>query len=164
MPRTRTVKFSPNELETIGKFRAEIDRLSWQKVRNSIIEKYQERIEKVKQSGKSEREITEGRFKKLSKNEQLTLALCFLTHLIELQQQGIDTEENIKQLSDEEARLLEQGYPKATIAKNRFPIYIKLVRGAIASGELVLNRQNSYTISIFNSETEAISDVPFVTT
>ena len=105
MPRTRTVKFSPNELETIGKFRAEIDRLSWQTVRNQIIEKYQERIEKVKQSGLSEREITEGRFKKLSKNEQLTLALCFLTRLTELQQLQIDTEENIKQLCESETRL-----------------------------------------------------------
>lgn len=160
MPRTRTPKISPSELQLIENFQAEISRLGWLTVRNQIVTQYEQSLhDYFHNRGLSLDEISQKRLKRLSKNDILTLSLCFLARLIELQQTGQDTEDTIDQLCQSETKLLERGYPKATIAKNHHPQYIKLVRHAALTGDLILTEQNSYTISVFNPEREAIEDV-----
>ena len=159
MPRTRTPKISPSELQLIENFQAEISRLGWLTVRNQIVTQYEQSLhDYFHNRGLSLDEISQKRLKRLSKNDILTLSLCFLARLIELQQTGQDTEDTIDQLCQSETKLLERGYPKATIAKNHHPQYIKLVRHAVLTGDLILNEQNSYTISTFNPECEALEE------
>lgn len=160
MPRTRTPKISPSELQLIENFQVTISHLGWLTVRNQIVTQYEKRLQDYFQHrGLSKDEISEKRLKRLSKNEILTLSLCFLAHLIELQQLGQDTEDTISQLCQSETTLLEQGYPPTTIAKNHHPQYIKLVRHAVLTGDLILTEQNSYTISIFNPERETLENI-----
>lgn len=128
-------------------------------VRERILDLYQQRLDKIQSSALSREEISKKRFKKLSKNELITLALCFLNRIIELQQKGSDTEDKIRQLCEEETALLERGYPQSTIAKNHYPLYINLIRDAIARQELLLNQQNSYIISVKDRTTGKLEDI-----
>lgn len=148
------------EPQLMSGLQAEIDRLGWQTVRNQILEQYEQRLQAIRESGLSKDEISKKRVKKLSKDELTTLALCFLAHLIELQTKGQDTEEAIRELTLAETELLEKGYPSATIAKNHHPLYINLVRHAIESQQLVLDRQNSYLIPIPDKDTGELTELP----
>ena len=164
----RTSKPILPEAELIENSQAEIDRLGWQTVRNQIIHSYEERIDKIRQTGLSADEISQKRFKKLSRHELITLALCFLTCIVQLHQQGLDTENTIRQLCENETELLERGYPKATIAKNHHPLYINLIRNAIsaepsrstiATNQIVLNQQNSWSIPVPDKDTGELSEI-----
>ena len=157
MPRTATPTLPKSSL--IENFQAEIDNIGWQNVKERILDLYQQRLDKIQSSALSPEEISKKRFKKLSKNELITLALCFLNRIIELQQKGSDTEDKIRQLCEEETALLERGYPQSTIAKNHYPLYINLIRDAIARQELLLNQQNSYIISVKDRTTGKLEDI-----
>ncbi|VEP15423.1 hypothetical protein H1P_3330008 [Hyella patelloides LEGE 07179] len=167
MPRTSQPILPESQL--INSCQTEIDRHSWQTVRNQIIELYEQRLQDYFQNrGLSLDEISKKRLKRLSENEILTLSLCFLTRIIELHQQGQDTEETIRQLCQDETELLERGYPKPTIAKNHHPLYINLVRDAIsaepsrstiATHQLVLNQQNSWLIAVPNKDTGELEEI-----
>lgn len=81
---------------------------------------------------------------KLNREERETLTLLFLDRLIEMNSQGQDTQEQIEKLCLEEKNLLEEGFPQSSINSVYFPNYTRVLREAIASGKLQLNKQNSY--------------------
>jgi outer membrane murein-binding lipoprotein Lpp len=154
MPRTS----SPTNLkdsQLIISIKQEIENKNWLSVRDSVVEAYQQRLSEIEQKrGQlSEEEFKKKRFKRLSETELMTLALCFLSRLIELNKNKTDTEDTIASLCEAETALLEQGYPKETIAKNHHGIYLNLIREAIASRQLPLNQQNSYSFDIIKQDT-----------
>lgn len=157
MPRTATPIVPDAELRE--NIQAKIDSIGSQQVREPIIELYEQRLHRIQTSLLSPEEIAKKRFKRLNKSELLTLALCFLDRLIQLQREGTDTEDTIRQLCERETALLERGYPQSTIAKNQHPLYVNLIRDAIASHSLILSPQNSFTISIPNKDTGQLEDV-----
>ena len=81
---------------------------------------------------------------KLNRKERECLTLIFLDRLIEMNSQGQDTREQIEKLCLEEKNLLEEGFPKSSINSVYLPNYTRVLREAIAEGELPLNEQNSY--------------------
>ncbi|WP_052056116.1 protelomerase family protein [Myxosarcina sp. GI1] len=155
----RTSKPTLPEPQLISDLQSNIAISGWATVRSQIVEQYEQRLHKLQQSGLTSDEISKKRTKKLSRNELISLALCFLAHLVELSQQKQDTEDTIRQLCEAETALLEGGYPAATIAKNHHPLYINLIRDAIARKELILNQQNSYLLPVPDRDTGELSDV-----
>jgi hypothetical protein len=154
MPRTSSPTNLPDSQLALS-IKQEIESKGWQAVRDSVVFAYQLRLSEIEQKrGQlSDDEFKKKRFKRLSETELMTLALCFLSRLIELNKNGTDTEDAIALLCEAETALLEQGYPKETIAKNHHGIYLNLIRGAIASGQLPLTQQNSYSFDIIKQDT-----------
>ncbi|MFE4107999.1 protelomerase family protein [Almyronema epifaneia] len=99
--------------------------------RSEIVDRFRQRIQ-------AERRI------RLSRDELGQLALHFLERLIQLQQQGQDSEAAIAALAAAEIALLEEGYPQQSISSQYLSTYRKLIGDAIASGQLLLTEQNSY--------------------
>lgn len=99
--------------------------------RSEIISRFNQRIERGKRS-------------KLTREERDSLALLLRDSLIEWAHEGTDTRERIEQRCTEEVRLLERGYSQSTLNSDYLPVYTRLVKEAIASGDLPLTAQNSY--------------------
>ncbi len=99
--------------------------------RNQIIERFRQRI-------------NVGDRTKLSRDELGQLALHFLDRLIQLNQQGQDSETAIAQLASAEIDLLEEGYPRQSISSQYLSTYRRLILEAIEAGKLTLTEQNSY--------------------
>jgi hypothetical protein len=155
----RTDKPTLPEPKLIATLQSNIALLGWSTIRSQIVGQYEQRLQKNQQSGLTSDEVSKKRFKKLSRNELISLALCFLASLIELQQQKQDTEDTIRQLCESETALLEKGYPRATIAKNHHPLYVNLIRDAVDKKELILNQQNSYLLPVPDPDTSKLFDV-----
>jgi hypothetical protein len=154
MPRTTSPTNLPNSQLALL-IKQEIESKGWQAVRDSVVFAYQLGLSEIEQKrGQlSEAEFKKKRFKRLSETELMTLALCFLLRLIELNKNSKDTEDTIASLCEAETSLLEQGYPKETIAKNHYGIYLNLIREAITSGQLQLTQDNSYCFDIIKQDT-----------
>jgi hypothetical protein len=154
MPRTSLPTNLPNPQPIIS-IKQDIESKGWQTVRDSVVFLYKQRLGEIEQKrGQlSEEEFKKKRFKRLSEQEIMTLALCFFSRLIELNQNGTDTEDAIATLCEAETALLEQGYPKETIAKNHHGVYLNLIRGATLNGQLPLTSQNSYSFDIIKQDT-----------
>lgn len=99
--------------------------------RTQITDRYRQRINK-------------GDRTKLTREEREILTLILLDRLIELNQRREDTEEAIGQLCTHEIALLEEGYPRKSIANQYLPDYTKLIRGAISDGKIKLTDRNSF--------------------
>ncbi|ACK73935.1 hypothetical protein PCC7424_5888 (plasmid) [Gloeothece citriformis PCC 7424] len=147
MPRTDHLRLP--DVQLIKNIEREIAQRGWQEVRASILSIYHQRLAEILVNPSVHK-----RPKKLSASELNTLALCFVARLIELQQDNQDTEERIKCLCKSETELLEKGYPRETIAKNHYPLYINLVKDAIAKEKITLNEQNSYSFDIYKQTGE----------
>lgn len=88
--------------------------------------------------------ISSGERTKLTQDEMHRLIESFLEQL-----QKLTTQDEIEVLCEAEITLLEQGYPKATIAKVYLPMYRKAIRSATTEGKLPMteatSRQYTYT-------------------
>ena len=151
MPRTKSPKLPDPEL--ISKLSAQIQQLGWASIRSAIADTYQQRLDKIAAKNLPPDELKAARFKKLSQDEKIALALCFLDRLIELNQKGQDPETTIAELAEAETAFLEQGYTSEFIAKNLHPLYINLIRDAIERGTLKLTNTNSYYLEVPDSST-----------
>ncbi len=151
MPRTKSPKLPDSEL--ISRLSAESEQLGSAAVRSEIAQSYQQRLDQIKAKNLTPDELKKARFKKLSHEEKVALALCFLDRLIQLNQKGQDTEATIKELSEAETAFLEQGYTTEFIAKNLHPLYINLIRDAVEQGQLKLTDTNSYYLEVPDSAT-----------
>ncbi len=125
MPRTKSPKLPDPEL--ISKLSAQIKQLGWAYVRSAIASQYQQRLDKIAAKNLTPDELKAARFKKLSQDEKIALALCFLDRLIELHQKGQDPETTIAELAEAETAFLEQGYTPEFIAKNLHPTLFSLL-------------------------------------
>jgi hypothetical protein len=99
--------------------------------RPEIISRFHQRLEQGKRS-------------KLTREERDTLALLLRDSLIEWALEGTDTRDRIEQRCSEEVRLLECGYSQSTLNSDYLPVYTRLIKEAVASGDLPLTEQNSY--------------------
>ena len=97
MPRTKSPKLPDTEL--ISKLSAQIEHLGWASIRSAISQSYLQRLDKIAAKNLPPGELKAARFKKLSQDEKIALALCFLDRLIELNQSGQDTETTISELA-----------------------------------------------------------------
>jgi hypothetical protein len=93
--------------------------------RHEIIANYQQRIR-------------EGAHTKLEGEEQAFLIKAFITDL-----KSLKTEASIKTRCEAEIRLLEQGYAKETVAKNKLNRYRSAIQAAVEQGKLNLTEKNS---------------------
>jgi phosphotransferase system HPr-like phosphotransfer protein len=154
MPRTSSLT-NLKDSQLALSIKQEIEDKGWQVVRDSVVFLYKQRLGEIeqKQGQLSDDEFKKKRFKRLSSEELMTLAVCFLSRLIELNKNGTDTENAIAQLCEAETALLELGYPKETIAKNHHGIYLNLIREAIKEDQLPLTEQNSYSFDIIKQDT-----------
>jgi hypothetical protein len=154
MPRT-SLPTNSKDSQLVISLSQEIDSKGWQSVRDFVVEAYQQQLIFIEQKRGQlgEEEFKKKRFKRLSESELMTLALCFLSQLIELNKNKTDTEDTIASLCEAETALLELGYPKETIAKNHHGIYLNLIREAIKNGQLTLTQQNSYSFDIIKHDT-----------
>lgn len=99
--------------------------------REEIVDRYRKRI-------------AEGKRTKLTRVEREQLAYLLVETLIHLSEAGEDSKDVIQALCQEEIELLEEGYPKTSINSSYLPIYTRLIKDAIASGQLKLTDLNSY--------------------
>ena len=160
MPRTAKPINLP-EQSLLDQITTDIEQQGWETVRDEIAQVYRQRLAKIKLESHNltESELKKRRFKKLSRSELVTLALAFLYHLIELNQQGQDTEEVIRLFAIAETTFLEKGYPPETIAKNHHPLYINILRDAVNLGKLPLNEHNSYYLEVPDAETGELIEI-----
>ncbi len=93
--------------------------------RNTIIEFFRDRIQ-------------QGERLRLSKDELDRLIEGFIERL-----RGANTEKKIKALCEAEIKLLEEGYPQASVAKY-LTVYRKAIKGAIEEKSLKLTKGNSH--------------------
>ena len=82
--------------------------------------------------------IHEGAQTKLKGEEQVFLIQSFIHDL-----KGLKTESTIKARCEAEIRLLEQGYPQATIGKTKLNRYRSAIQKAVEEGTLKLTQTNS---------------------
>lgn len=99
--------------------------------REEVVDRYRKRI-------------IEGSRTKLTRIEREQLAFLLLETLIHLSEAGEDSKDVIRSLCQEEIDLLEEGYPQTSIHTSYLPIYVRLIKDAIASGQLKLTDLNSY--------------------
>ena len=151
MPRTKSPKLPDPEL--ISQLSAQIKQLGWAYVRSAIASQYQQRLDKIAAKNLPPDELKAARFKKLSQDEKIALALCFLDRLLQLNRNNLDTETTIAELAEAETAFLEQGYTPEFIAKNLHPLYINLIRDAVEQGQLKLTDTNSYYLEVPDSAT-----------
>lgn len=85
--------------------------------------------------------ITRKEKTKLTQNEQTDLIADFIADL-----QQLDTPEAIKHRCAQEMRLLEEGYPIATIASRLLAPYRKAIKDAIDAGTLPLNDRTGHIV------------------
>ena len=88
--------------------------------------------------------IDQGDRTKLTREERDYLALMLVDRLVELNHQGKDDQAAIRELCEAEKLLLERGYPKGSISSAYLPTYTRLLKEAIAAGQLALTEQNSF--------------------
>lgn len=93
--------------------------------RNTIIDSFRDRIQ-------------QGERLRLSKDELDRLIEGFIARL-----RGANTEKKIKALCEAEIKLLEEGYPQASVAKY-LTVYRKALKGAIEEKSLKLTKGNSH--------------------
>lgn len=93
--------------------------------REDIISRYRDRI-------------ATGQRTKLTDAEQTQLIEAFVERL-----RNLTTEAEIKALCESELALLEEGYQKATIAKDRLRHYRKAIKVAMADGKLLMTAETS---------------------
>lgn len=96
--------------------------------RHTIIETYRQRID-------------EGKRTLLSRRERDALIDSFVGILRPLQ-----TEEDIKQVCQQEIALLEEGYPQSSVGSVLIPAYRRAISEAIASGDLPLTPQTAHEV------------------
>lgn len=99
--------------------------MSSQTIRNDIIDDFRDRIQ-------------QGKRLRLSKAELETFIEGFVAQLRE-----VNTEIEIQALCNAEIKLLEEGYPQASVAKY-LTVYRKAIAAAIEDGSLKLNSTNSH--------------------
>ncbi|WP_013334775.1 protelomerase family protein [Gloeothece verrucosa] len=154
MPRSNQPKLpDATQIEQINQT---IKQLGTQTVRDKVVAAYNQRLDEIESASHqlTPDDRARKRFRKLSNDELLMLALTFVANLIEMNKGGTDTEEKVKELCEAETALLERGYPQETIAKNHHPLYVNLVNAAIYEGQLTLNEQNSYSFDIYKQSGE----------
>ena len=95
-------------------------------LREEVVSNYRDRI----QSGKRT---------KMTSDERQILIDCFLKRL-----QTIDSKEAIQSLCEQEITLLEEGYPKSTIASDILAKYRNAITKAIEHNHIPLTPNNSY--------------------
>ncbi|WP_186376338.1 protelomerase family protein [Hyella patelloides] len=157
MPRSATPKLPDPNL--ISQLNAQIESLGWSEFRQAIALKFQQRLALIAAKNLDAEKLKKARFKKLTHEEKVALALCFLHQLISLNQQNLDTESTIQALAIAETAFLERGYTPEFIAKNLHPLYINFVRDAIDRVELKLTPINSYSFEIPERDTERLVEV-----
>jgi hypothetical protein len=81
---------------------------------------------------------------KLKREEKAALVILLVDRLIEMNQQGTDTEEAIEALCCAEVALLKEGYPTKSLDGEYLPNYIRAVTDAIHDGRITLTPQNSF--------------------
>ena len=104
--------------------------------REEIVERFSSRIESNKRC-------------KLSKQELEELVDIFITNL-----QSLQDSRDIFLLCKDELKLLEKGYPVASVAKNYLPRYRKAIANAIEEKRLELNQNNSRQYTYCKGGTE----------
>jgi len=97
--------------------------------REDIISRYRDRIDTGKRT-------------KLTDAEQTQLIEAFVEHL-----RSLTTEAEIKALCESELDLMEEGYQKATIAKDRLRYYRTAVKTAMTDGKLPMTAETSRVYS-----------------
>ncbi|TVQ17229.1 MAG: hypothetical protein EA367_18120 [Leptolyngbya sp. DLM2.Bin15] len=98
-------------------------------IRSQILQAYRDRI-------------LQGKRNKLSLKERLALVEFLIEDLKELTQ-----EDDVRARCEEEIALLEEGYPRRTLANDYIPQYRKAIAEAIEAGILPLNEQTSHSYS-----------------
>ncbi|NEQ20341.1 MAG: hypothetical protein F6K28_14060 [Microcoleus sp. SIO2G3] len=81
---------------------------------------------------------------KLKREEKAALVIVLVDHLIEMNQQGTDTEEAIEALCCAEVALLKEGYPTKSLDGEYLPNYTHAVADAIHDGRITLTPLNSF--------------------
>ena len=104
-------------------------------IREEIIARYRDRI-------------TTGERTKLSLLESDRLIETFVEQL-----QGLTTQDEIKALCEAEITLLEEGYPKPTIGKDRLRYYRAAIKTAMAEGKLPMTDETSRRYTYIKRET-----------
>lgn len=104
-------------------------------LREEIIARYRDRI-------------TTGERTKLSLLESDRLIETFVEQL-----QGLTTQDEIKALCEAEITLLEEGYPKPTIGKDRLRYYRAAIKAAMAEGKLPMTDETSRRYTYVKRET-----------
>lgn len=66
--------------------------------------------------------------------------------------EGAKTEERIEALCREELAILEEGYPKPTVAKVHLPKYRNAIKAAMESGQLPMTRATSRKVEYTKRE------------
>ncbi len=81
---------------------------------------------------------------RMTREEREVLTLLLRDQLILLNQQGEDTYERLQQLCEAEKALLLEGYPAGSVNSVYLPAYTRLLKAAIATGQIKLTAQNSF--------------------
>lgn len=88
--------------------------------------------------------IAQGDRSKLKREEKAALVILLVDRLIEMNQQGTDTEEAIEALCTAEVDLLKEGYPTKSLDGEYLPNYTHAVADAIHDGRITLTDLNSF--------------------
>ena len=99
--------------------------------REEIIQQYRHRI-------------AQGDRSKLKREEKAALVILLVDRLIEVNQQGTDTEAAIEALCCAEVELLKEGYPTKSLDGEYLPNYTHAVADAIHDGRITLTGLNSF--------------------
>jgi hypothetical protein len=99
--------------------------------RDQILQRYRHRI-------------AQGDRIKLKREEKEALVILLVDRLIEMNQQGTDTEDAIEALCTVEVELLKEGYPTKSLDGEYLPNYTRAVADAIHDGRITLTPQNSF--------------------
>jgi len=81
---------------------------------------------------------------RMTREERELLTLLLKDQLISLNQRGEDTYERLQALCEAEKALLLEGYPPGSVNSVYLPAYTRLLKEAIATGQIKLTEQNSF--------------------
>ncbi|PSB28863.1 protelomerase family protein [Stenomitos frigidus] len=81
---------------------------------------------------------------RLTREERELLTLLLKDQCISLNQRGEDTYERLQPLCEAEKALLLEGYPAGSVNSVYLPAYTRLLKEALATGQIKLTEQNSF--------------------
>jgi len=91
--------------------------------------------------------ITQADRTRMTREERELLTLLLKDQCISLHQQGEDTYDRLQDLCAAEKALLLEGYPAGSVNSVYLPAYTRLLKEAIATGQIKLTEQNSFNKS-----------------